>query len=32
MKNTGVGAERLIFDGGGFAEHRVIVRIWGDPR
>lgn len=32
MKNTGVGAERLIFDRDGFAEHRVIVRIWGDAR
>lgn len=32
MKNTEVGAERLSFDGDGSAEHRLIVRIWGDAR
>lgn len=32
MKNTGVGAERLSFDGDGSAGHRVLVGIWGDAR
>lgn len=31
-ENTEVGAERLSFDGDGSAEHRLIVRIWGDAR
>jgi len=32
MKNVGVGAERVNFDGDGSAGHRVPVRIRGDAR